>query len=277
MPKKISNRLQVLLVIVLSMVILVTPAMAGYASAKVLSQRIDDTGSGCAPCTEVANMIQSDPNLKFIFDGKDLKDSQLSDGKIVTVKEFTGKELAYITETALADKQVIALYQDLIKRGFVLEKENVIATETIAEFYNSELGKREKIENIIVNLNLSKNNTSETAIIGFVSNKFGTGAASLVKNNDGSKNLLFYDSKSDKIVLSASVYCWVCQQIVSLVKNWPQGVSCFIMCGSLCLVFVEFPAAMAACNVICNPVCRYVTQNPNTNAYEACLDLGYCP
>lgn len=129
----------------------------------------------------------------------------------------------------------------------------MIATETIAEFYNSELGKREKIENIIVNLNLSKNNTSEIAIIGFVSNKFGTGAASLVKNNDGSKNLLFYDSKSDKIVLSASVYCWVCQQIVSLVKNWPQGVSCFIMCGSLCLVFVEVPAAMAACNVLRYP------------------------
>ncbi|NLI11804.1 hypothetical protein [Pelotomaculum propionicicum] len=277
MSKKISNHLQVMLVIVLSIALLATPAMAGYASAKVLSEKFEDIGSGCAPCTEVANMIQVDPNLKFIFNGKDLKDSKLSDGKIVTEKEFTGRELAYITETALADKQVNALYQNLVERGFVLAKENVIATKITAEFNNSELGELEKIDNTIVNLHLVKNDTNETAIISFVSNKFGTGAAALAKNNDNSKNLLFYDSKADKIVASSSLNCWVCQQIVTLVKNWPQGVSCLIMCGSLCLVFVEYPPAMAACNIICNPVCRYVTKNPNTNAYEACLNLGYCP
>ncbi|OPX92172.1 MAG: hypothetical protein A4E52_00113 [Pelotomaculum sp. PtaB.Bin013] len=276
MLKKINNHFLVLLVIVLSISLLVTPAMAGYASAKVLSEKSEAISSGCAPCTEVANMIQDDPNLQFIFGGKDLKNSQLSDGKIEVVKEFTGKDLAHITEVGLADKQVTALYQNLVERGFALEKENVIAAKITAEFNNSKLGKREKIENTIVNLNLVKNNTNERAIISFVSNEFGTGASALVRD-ENSKKLLFYDSKEDKIVASSSINCWVCQRIVALVKNWPQAVSCWIMCGSLCLAFVEVPAAMAACNLICNPVCRYVTQNPNTNAYEACQNMGYCP
>jgi len=276
MSKKISNHLQVMLMIVLSIALLATPAMAGYASAKVLSEKSEAISSGCAPCAEVANMIQDDPNLQFIFGGKDLKESQLSDGKIEDVKEFTGKELTHITETALADKQVNALYQNLVERGFALEKENVIAAKITAEFNNSKLGKREKIENTIVYLNLVKNNTNERAIIGFVSNKFGTGASALVRD-ENSQKLLFYDSEKDKIVASSSLNCWVCQQIVSLVKNWPQAVSCYVMCGTLCLVFVEYLPAMAACNLICNPVCRYVTQNPNTNAYEACQNLGYCP
>jgi len=139
-------------------------------------------------------IIQDDPNLKFIFNGKNLKDSQLSDGKIEAVKEFTGKDLTHIIETALADKQVNAIYENLAERGFVLEKENAIAAKTTAEFNNSKLGTREKIENTVVTLNLTRNNTNETAIIGFASNKFGTGAAALVKNDENSKNLLFYDS-----------------------------------------------------------------------------------
>ncbi|RYD01546.1 hypothetical protein N752_30050 [Desulforamulus aquiferis] len=275
MLKKIKNHLLLLLVIVLSTALLITPAMAGYASVKVLSENSEVTSSGCAPCTEVANMIQDDPNLKFIFDGKDIKDSQLSDGKIKDVKEITGKELTQITETTLADKHVNALYQDLIKRGFELSKENVIATKITAEFNNSKLNKHEKIENTIVNLSIVKDNSNETAFISFVSNKFGTGAAALV-NEENSQFLLLYNEK-DKLVVSASITCLVCQQLVTIVKNAPQAVSCSIMCATACLVFVEAPPAMGICNLICNPVCRYVTKNPNTGAYSACENLGYCP
>ncbi|SFR18276.1 hypothetical protein [Desulfoscipio geothermicus] len=276
MLKKTNSHLLALLVIVLSTALLIMPAMVGYASVKVLSDNSEVTSSGCAPCAEVANMIQDDPNLKFIFDEKDSKDSQLSDGKIEKVKEITGKELSHIIETTLADEQVNALYQNLVKRGFVLLEENVNAAITTSEFNNSKLGKREKIENTIVNLDLVKNDTNEKAFISFVSNKFGTGAAALVKDGN-SQNLLVYNSKDNKIVASESLNCWVCQKIVTLVKNFPQAVSCYIMCGSICLVFVEYPPAMAVCNIICNPVCRYVTKNPNTNAYSACRNLGYCP
>lgn len=275
MLKKTKKHWLVLLVVALSIALLIMPALAGYASAKVLSENSEVIGSGCAPCTNLVNMIQNDPNLKFLFGGKSLKDSQLTDGKIIAVKEFTGKELGYITDTALADEQVSALYKDLVKRGFLLTKENVVAAKTTAVFNNSELGKREKIENIIVYLYLV-NNKNEMSIIGFISNKFGTGASALV-NDGNSQNLLFYDSMNDKIVTSSILSCFVCQKIVTLVKNWPQAVSCWIMCGSLCLVFVEYPPAMVVCNIICNPVCRYVTQNPNTNAYAACQDMGYCP
>jgi len=207
-----------ILAVLMSIVVLATPAMAGFATAKVLSENLKANGSGCPPCAEIANTIMNHPQLKTLFGGKDPGKSQLGEGKIREVQELTGASLVRVTKSALADPQVKALGEELARRGYVLAEEEVEAATITAEFENTILGKKERVVTTIITLPLL-NDANETAMMSFVSNKFGTGAAAVVKE-DGTPAMMVYDLTRDQLVVVplGSLTCWVCK------KLWKRSV-----------------------------------------------------
>lgn len=264
--------------VMLSVLLLLVPAMAGYAASKVIAENTGVSDSHCIPYAEITRIIMSNPDLKALFAGKDPSKSHLGKGKVTQVQEFNGRALAQITETTLSDPQVTALYEELVKRGFVLTKEEVRAVKITAAFENETFAKNEEIATTTVMFPLI-DDRGKTATISFVSNKFGTGAAALFIE-DKTPTVMVYDGGKGRMVVPLfNLKCWVCEQVVRMICNWPQVVSCYIMCGSLCLVFIEMPPAMAICNLICNPICRYVTYTPQScyDANRTCRNLGYCP
>ena len=153
-----------------------------------------------------------------------------------------------------------------------------------AKFKNKLTNKHETVDTTIVNMAFA-NNKQEVATIGYLSNKFGIGVAAIVKVDEEKSTLLIPSSTDEEVninsinIASGSLQCTVCQHIVKFINNLPTWGSCKVMCGLACLVFIEMPPVMLVCNLICNPVCKYLTENPSSgsNAYRACCDMGYCP
>lgn len=264
MLRRLNVRWRAALVVVLSVLLIATPAMTGFTAAKVMG--ID----GCPPCETLAAEVRNNPQLNRLIQRYQTPGMPLNEGKVQEVRELQGKTKQKILNEALAFNDVRKLRAELEKQGFKPSWQRVTTLQASTEFSG------QMVSTSITAIPFT--NGDELAVITFVSNEYGKAAAATVKK-DGALTINTYDGAKDRVINIASTWtCVPCQIFVSIACDQLASFGCFKGCIWLCAKFAN-PIIVAACSGICFFICYTVGLNVACarGSTWVCTKVGLCP
>jgi len=236
MLRRLNVRWRAALVVMLSVLLIATPAMTGFTAAKVMS--ID----GCPPCETFTTEVMNNPELKGLIQRYQTSGMPLNEGKVQEVRELQGKTKQKILNEALTFNDVRKLRAELEKQGFKPSWQRVTTLQASTELSG------QMVSTSITAIPFT--NGDELAVITFVSNEYGKAAAATVKK-DGALTINIYDRAKDRVMNIASTWtCAACQVVVSWICDYFGTKLSYSGCVWLCLKSAN-PIIVAACTGIC--------------------------
>lgn len=277
---RLGTRWRVLLAMVLTVVLLSTPAVAGFTAVKVAGHTLPEGEAECIPCKVWSGEVLKNPEVKALAERYGpLPDVNDAAGKVVSISEIRGAERDLLVKKALSNKGTQQISSEFEKSGFVIDDKGVKVIQATTRLENDTIiSYLVSIPLVMKEGNSKEVKNKQAAVVTYVSNRFGEAAVANVISQDGI-SIKIYDNDTGRVLSIGSIACDFCQWAVGGLCAWfiTDKKACPLAYARLC-ARVPNPLWFAICGGSCWVICNYLVTYKacSWGAYNVCKAVRLC-